>query len=316
MIAIGVVIVLGLGAGYAGVCALVYLQLTRVTADCSGDVQDPTSFTVAGVDTTPYRMPPAADIRFPARGDGGVTVAGWWEPVAAVDAPTVVLVHGLNGCRRNGPNLLAAGMLHRHGIAVLLIDVRNHGDATVVDGRTSAGNLEYLDVLGAVDWLRAQGVPAARIGLLGFSFGAATVMIAAGEEPAVAAVWADSSYADIRALIRDELRRVGYPTFLDVGAIAMGNFVTGRDLTALSPLAATAKIAGRAVFLTQGSEDERVDPASLRRLAAGVEAAGGSVETWQVDGARHVEALQRFTAEYERRMVGFFGVALGGVPSG
>ncbi|HLO35152.1 MAG TPA: hypothetical protein VK194_03685, partial [Candidatus Deferrimicrobium sp.] len=131
--------VLALGAGYVGASAFVYGQLTRVTAGCPGDAQDPTSFSIPDVDATPYRMPPAEDVRFPARLDAGVTIAASWEPVATLDAPTVILVHGLNGCRRNGPNLLAAGMLHRHGIAVLLIDVRNHGDSTVVDGRNAAG---------------------------------------------------------------------------------------------------------------------------------------------------------------------------------
>ena len=51
-------------------------------------------------------------------------------------------------------------------------------------------------MLGAWDWLAAQGVPKDRIGILGMSFGAATTVIAGGEEPGVRAVWEDSSFAD------------------------------------------------------------------------------------------------------------------------
>ena len=61
--------------------------------------------------------------------------------------------------------LLAAGMLHKAGMAVLLIDLRNHGDSTVVNGRYAAGTREYRDVLGGWDWLVAQGHPAARTGV-------------------------------------------------------------------------------------------------------------------------------------------------------
>jgi dipeptidyl aminopeptidase/acylaminoacyl peptidase len=291
--------------------AYVYDKLSRADANCpDADIQDPTSFTIDGIDTVPYRMPAPQTVSFPARNDASVTIAAWWEPVAAIDAPAVVLVHGLNGCRRNGPNLLAAGMLHRHGIAVLLIDMRNHGDSSVPNGRFTGGNNEYLDALGAFDWLRAQGVPAQRIGFLGFSGGAATAMIAISEEPEVAAVWSDSSFADIRGAIRDELSRNGYPPFLDVGAILVGKVLSGEDITARSPLKATAKLNGRPIFLTMGSEDDRLSPRYLAELANGVRDAGGVVDPWQVQGARHTEALLLHPAEYERRMVDFFERAL------
>ncbi len=298
---------------YMAASGLVYDRLSRARANCpDADIQDPTTFTIAGIDTLPYRMPAPQTVSFPARGDANVTIAAWWEPVANPSAPAVVLVHGLNGCRRNGPNLLAAGMLHRHGIAALLIDMRNHGDSSVSDGRFSGGNNEYLDALGAFDWLRREGVPAERIGFLGFSGGAATVLIAIGEEPEVAAVWSDSSFADIRGAIRDELRRNGYPAFLDVGAIVVGRVLTGDDITARSPLQATSKLHGRAIYLTMGADDERLSPGYLAELAAGVRANGGSIDPWQVQGAGHTQALLLYPAEYERRLVDFFRGALAG----
>lgn len=304
-------------ASYSAASVYVYDQLSRADATCPGTPpNDPTSFVVDDIDTTPYLMPAPRTVTFPARGDPDVTIHAWWEPAATLDAPTIILVHGLSGCKRSGTNLLAAGMLHRHGMAVLLIDFRNHGDSTVQDGRFAGGNDEYRDVLGAFDWLRAQGVPAERVGLLGFSLGAATVMIAMGEDQDVGAVWADSSYADVRVAIRDELERNGYPTFLDVGGVLVGKLLTGDDIAARSPLEATAKLNGRPIFLTMGSDDERLDPRYLADLANGVRAAGGSVEPWQVQGAGHTEALTLVPDEYERRLVEFFESALGGIPPG
>jgi dipeptidyl aminopeptidase/acylaminoacyl peptidase len=196
---------------------------------------------------------------------------------------------------------------------VLLIDMRNHGDSTVQDGRFAAGNDEYLDVLGAFDWLRAQGVPARRIGLFGFSGGAIASMIAMGEEPAVAAIWADSSFTDVGEALRDGLREAGVPTFFDGGAILAARLLTGEDISARSPLAATAKLAGRAVALTQGGRDEYLNPAYLEKLAQAVRTAGGDPVVWPVPDAGHTQAHFLHPAEYERRLADFFLRAVGGV---
>lgn len=326
VVLVAVIVVIGLSlVAYVGVSVVVYEQIGPVSPGCPAtegfvDIQDPTSFVASTevngvkhvVDTTPYWMPTPQTVTFPARDDSRITIAAWWEPAAAIDVPTVIVVHGRNGCRRNSGNLLAAGMLHKNGMAVLLIDMRNHGDSSVDDGHYAAGTDEYRDVLGAFDWLRSQGVPAKRIGLFGFSGGAIAVMIAMGEEPGVAAVWADTSVTDLREVIDDGLTARGLPTFFDVGAIAVGSLLDGHDIAALSPLAATAKLDGRPIFLTHGANDETLSPRYLDQLAAGVRAAGGKVDPWLVPGAGHTQAHFLYPAEYEQRLAGFFGPALGG----
>jgi dipeptidyl aminopeptidase/acylaminoacyl peptidase len=311
--------------GYVGFSTYVYNQLGPVTAGCPAtegfaDIQDPTAFsattTVGGVkhdvDTTPYLMPVPQTVVFPARSDPKVAIVAWWEPAATPDAPAVVIVHGRNGCRRNSGNLLVAGMLHRHDMGVLLIDMRNHGDSTVTDGLYAAGADEYLDVLGAFDWLRSQGVPAPRIGLFGFSGGAIATMIAMGEEPAVAAIWTDTSWPDVREVFDDGLRDGGLPTFFGAGAVAVGSVLNGVDIAGRSPVAALARLDGRPIFLLQGANDPTLKPRYLDELAAAIRAAGGTVDPWLVPGAGHTQAHFLYPDEYERRLVGFFGPALGG----
>ena len=297
---------------YGAASVLVYDQLSRVTAVCSGGRADPASYTIPNVDTTPYLLPEPTIASFPARDDARVTIAASWYPAAAgIDAPTVILSHGFTGCRFGPGDLLAAGMLHRHGIAVLMIDLRNHGDSTMVDMRFAGGVVEYRDVLGAWDWLRAQGVPEPRIGLLGFSLGAATTMIAMGQEPRIAAIWADSSYGDIGSAIRDELARNGYPTILKAGGVLAGKIIGGVDLESHSPLETTTLLHGRPIFLTHGLLDQRINVRYAYELAASVAAHGEVAGLWIVPGAGHTEAIRLHPAEYERRLSDFFLGALG-----
>jgi dipeptidyl aminopeptidase/acylaminoacyl peptidase len=208
--------------------------------------------------------------------------------------------------------LLAAGMLHRDGIAVLLIDLRNHGDSTVVNGRYAGGTREYRDALAGWDWLvDRRGFAANHVGLFGMSLGAATALIATGEEPRVPAVWEDSSYADLDVAVQAELTRNGYPTFLRFGGYMMARVRSGDNLLSLSPIGAVAKLDGRPIFITHGSADTRLSPTYAADLAAIVRAHGGSVEPWIVDGAEHTQAVVLVPAEYERRLDAFFDATIG-----
>lgn len=302
---------------YAAASAVVWHRLTTVGGDCPPAFagNDPTAFRVPGgptSDAVAQAMPVPETVELPSR-DPAITVAGWWLPAAEPDAPAVVVVHGHTSCRRDHTVLLPAGMLHRNGFSVLLIDLRDHGDSTLEDGRYAGGTEEYRDVLGAWDWLReAKGVPEARIGVLGISLGAATALIAAGEEPRVAAVWEDSSYADIGTAIRAELARNGYPTFLEAGGVAVARILSGDDLASRSPLEAVRQLGGRSLFVTHGTNDRRLDASYGEHLLAAAVEAGVRVDSWIVEGAEHVEAMLLHPADYEARLVRFFGDALAG----
>ncbi len=258
-------------------------------------------------------MPDYETVTFPSR-DPAITISAWYVPAAGVPAgPAVVVVHGHQSCKREDAILLAAGMLHKDGVSVLLIDLRNHGDSTVPNGRFAGGTNEYRDVLAGYDWLvNTRGFAPNRVGLLGMSLGAATVLIATGEEPKVAAVWSDSSYADIDVAIAGELERNQRPTWLRYGGYLMARIRSGDDLVSLSPLGAMAKLDGRPIFLVHGTADTRVKPAWAGELAAAVRADGGTVDPWMVEGSEHTQSILDQPAEYERRLDAFFKAALAG----
>ena len=302
-------------AAYGAASAVVWDKLTSVSTECGGRwaQNTPGAFEAPAeyaLDTSPWAMPAPEEVRIPSR-DPGIEIAGWWLPAAPVagegPAPAVVVVHGFTACRHDHAVLLPAGMLHRNGFSVLLIDLRDHGDSTREDGRFAGGTDEYRDVLGAWDWLRTeQGLPPASIGLLGISLGAATVLLATGQEPAVAAVWEDSSYADLGTAIDAELTREGYPTFLVPGGVLMARLISGDDLVSYSPLDAVGALDGRPLFITHGTSDERLSVAYGHTLEEAVRADGGNVESWYVEGAKHTEAMVTDPAGYEERLVAFF----------
>ncbi len=303
-------------AGYAMASAAVYDRLATLSGSCRDGLgtNDPTAFRPDGgeaVDTTPYLMPSPGSVSIPSR-TPGIDLAAWWIPGRSADAPVVLVVHGLAACRRDVTVLLPAGMLHRAGFAVLLVDLRDHGESSDEDRRQAGGTDEYLDVLGAWDWLRARGHPASTIGLFGASMGAATVLIAGGEEHDVAAVWADSSYADIASIVGDELQREGYPRILVPGTMLAARLVGGDDLETRTPIGATAAYRGRPVFVTHGLSDDRIHPRYGGAIVERLVAASADVEAWFVPGAGHTKAMLTDTAGYERRLVTFFGSTLEG----
>lgn len=201
-----------LGAGY-----LAYDQLSAVQSHCgtaSYPTQTPADFFITGTRVTPdvsaYHFSDYSDVSFPTRG-GGLTIRPWYTPPRDPEGPIVIVVHGYDACWRAWNVLLPAGMLHKAGFGVLMPDLRNHGESDGDGGRWAGGAKEYLYVLGAWDWLVGQGVPSSRIGLFGASLGAATVTIATGEEPRVAATWADSSYADFATAATEYANRRAIP---------------------------------------------------------------------------------------------------------
>jgi fermentation-respiration switch protein FrsA (DUF1100 family) len=128
----------------------------------------------------------------------------------------------------------------------------------------------------------------------------------------VAATWEDSSYADLPSIVRDELTRSGYPTFLDTGAALTARVVSGDDLTSFSPLDGVERLAGRPIFIIHGEKDERINVRYGHELADAAVAAGSTPSTWFVPGSGHTKAMIDHPDEYERRLVAFFRNSLAG----
>ena len=203
-------------------------------------------------------------------------------------------------------------MLWRNGFNVLLIDLHDTGDSTFDDGRSTIGNEEHRDVLGAWDWLvKEKGFDPKRIGLFANSLGSATANYAFGEEPRAAALFLQSTFGNLQQIIAAELARNGYPTFLAPAALVMGSVVTGENLFARNPVETIKKATGRPVYIVHTHADTRIDIGQSKQLAAAAKAAGANVTTWVPENGEHVQTPAVYPQEFEQRLVGFFRENLG-----
>jgi dipeptidyl aminopeptidase/acylaminoacyl peptidase len=269
-----------------------------------------------------------AAVSFPSR-DDAINIKGWLIPGVLADGRltvdrVIVAVHGTRTNRESpGDHLLElTAALAQHGFGVLSFDMRGMGESTPAP--LSMGALEQRDVLGAVDFLRHGTPPFPELGRpriiggLGISMGAATLLLAASREPAIAAVVSDSAYAEVVPLLEREIAKQNVapigrvPGVLAPGALVMARLLYGVDFFAARPVATIARIAPRPLLLIHGTADDYVPIANFRQLQAAAAAPSGSqVATWIVPGARHAQAFKKTGAEYVTRVVAFFDAALG-----
>jgi len=311
LIGIGIALVVLLVIGYFGMGYIIYDKLANVRGDCDEHLANrPDNFVLhkdwpAGFDVSQYYMSPYETVKFPSR-DPGIEVAGWWIPKDP-NAPAVILVDGLNGCKNSIAVLTPAGMLWRNGFNVLMIDLRDTGESTFDDGRSTIGNEEHRDVLGSWDWLvKEKGFDPKRIGLFANSLGGANANYAFSAEPRIAALFLQSTFGNLQQVIALELARNGYPTFLAPGALAAGSIVTGANLFARNPVTEIRKAAGRPMYIVHTRADTRVNIDQGEQLAAAAQAAGGNVTTWFPENGEHVQTPAVYPQEFEQRLVGFF----------
>jgi dipeptidyl aminopeptidase/acylaminoacyl peptidase len=245
------------------------------------------------------------DVRFAAR-DDEVQIAGWYVPHAGARR-AIVLVHGKDSSRASefgGRFVELAAALHARGFAVLLIDMRGHGVSG--DARFAFGLTERHDIMGATDWLRQQGFAPGSIGVLGVSMGAAAAIGAAAEEPAIGALVADCSYAEIYPLMQQHWTSAsGLPELFLPSTIFVGRFIVGHDLTQARPVAEIGMIAAP-VLIIHGAEDAFTPVANGRRLAA----AAPRAEYWEVAGAPHAGSYLADPQAYVERVATFFAKSL------
>jgi dipeptidyl aminopeptidase/acylaminoacyl peptidase len=257
-------------------------------------------------------MPEYEEVSFSSR-QAGITLSGWYIPSADPGAPAVVVTHGIGASKIASNALTVAGMLHKNGFNVLIYDIRNHGQSSKDNGRTSIGNKEYQDVLGAWDYLvNERGFDPTQVGLFGLSLGGASALNAFAEEPRVAAILVDSPFSDLRKIIAEELVRTGYPAILGPAGVLAARLFDGVDLLAHTPQDAIRKDAGRPIFIIHGTQDARINFHHSQALEALAKETGANVTVWYVEGADHVLSVFLQPEAYEQKMAAFYKKALHG----
>ncbi|MCY4639272.1 MAG: alpha/beta fold hydrolase [Chloroflexi bacterium] len=253
----------------------------------------------------------AEDVEFRSRG-GDVMLSGWYlggDPAAIPGddraPPAVVFVHGLNSVRSAHGAVELAARLVDLGYAVLLFDLRGHGSSG--DAPVSGGYFERWDVLGAYDYLvDERGHAPGDVGVIGFSMGAASAILAAAIEPGIAAIVADSPYASATELLaREAARETPLPGWLTPVFIPatelLADLVYGIDVGALEPQRVVARLA-YPLLVIHSAADRRIPVGHGERVA---KAARAGTVLWTTAGAGHVDSYTAFPDGYVERVAAY-----------
>lgn len=256
----------------------------------------------------PHVTPPVDDERpfqrvdFPSM--GGIRLAGWYgQGTGRRGTATIIVCHGW--ANHKGDMLGVAEVLRGFGFDVLLFDLHGWGDSD--RGPVTFGDRETGDILGAVRFLKEQRHgKAQRIGLIGFSMGAAAAIRATAQSSDIDALVADASYARLDVQVGRFFGQFMGPLWpvAYVPARWLGERLTGMAIGSVSPLQAIAQISPRPVLIIHGTRDRVVDVQDAKQL---YQAAGPPKTLWLVEGAGHAETRRVGPAEYwDARVVGFF----------
>ena len=258
---------------------------------------------------------------------GSARLAGWFVPAEETDGPdrpdhparprpAIAIVHGWESNR--GRSMAHIRYLHAAGFHCLVIDARGHGDNP--PEKLPVNVPEFgADAAAAARWLLARP-DVSSVGLLGHSMGGAGVIVAGASEPAVRAVVALSSPADLVRMTRKTFemadlhvpRMVATPLAYLTAAVLL--VPRRHSIDDASACVAASRYRGP-LLLMHGEDDRGVPVAHLELIAqaargARLDPGSAPVETAIVPGYGHRWLYE--AAEGRRRTASFFARELGG----
>ncbi len=246
---------------------------------------------------------PAEVVTFPAQGEA-YEVHGLYLPRPGASA-TILLCPGFR--RPLTDVLVIAKHLWAAGHQVLVFEHYGHGAS--IGTRVTLGYREVDDVLGAVAYAKRRA-PTTRVGAIGYSMGAATVIMAAARTPSLEAVVADSSFATLWSAIEVALRstlRCSLPSWVIGGLYHVTDWLLwwrmGYRLSHVEPLREIARLAPRPLLLIHGLGDTVVDPRDAFRL---YEAAAEPKTLWLLPATAHIRGYFSHPAVYTTKILAFF----------
>lgn len=218
----------------------------------------------------------------------------------------IVLCHGFHGCVADVHE--AAIVLQNLGYNVLSFDFRGHGESAGT--HTTAGFFEVFDVLGAIDYLNTRPeVDPNSIGLMGFSMGAATVIMASVLAPQVKAVIADSAFAALSDLLPGSFQHFfKVPRFpFATTTVWFTEKFAHIAHTQVNPYLALEQLrdSGRQLpfFFIHGENDRAIPVSQVHKL---YDLAPEPKQLWTVPGCRHIAGYNADREEYTARIAEFF----------
>ncbi|MFC1958071.1 alpha/beta hydrolase [Chloroflexota bacterium] len=250
---------------------------------------------------------PWEEVEFPSRGDE-IPLSGWYLPTDADDR-CIILVQGTE-YHRNDPYIRTLRLgrdLFQHGFSILLFDFRARGESE--GNRSSGGDREQWDLLGAIDYVTGRGIPVERIGLLGFSLGAGVAILVAAQEPRIPAIVSDSGFLDyMMDLQLLSIGRFRLPSWFAFFVTLAGRIFFSADFSRVRPAEVVDQLE-QPIFFIHGEDDPVVSAEESRELYNISDNQDDRI--WIVPRAEHVDIYRKMPASYTERVSRFFEQHIG-----
>jgi fermentation-respiration switch protein FrsA (DUF1100 family) len=247
-----------------------------------------------------------SDVSFPSS-QGGITLSGWFMP-AGQSTRTIILAHGYNEHRLGETAALPiARILVHNGYNVLAFDFRGEGHSG--GDLVSIGEYEPYDVRGAIQYIQQRFAgQQPRIGLLGFSMGAISVLRAAGADPSgIDAILSDSAIADLYQYLQGNAQKWTHLPSFPFNQLILWEapLVVGLDASKVRAIDAVRSLSHTPVLFVAGLADDTVPSSNSVDLYHA--APNPQDQLWLVPGAGHTDAFDAAPAAYTSHMLAFFG---------
>jgi len=265
------------------------------------------SYLAADLLTRPTNHADAIDARlvspravaWSSRTADGLTLRGWYCPTQG-HRRLIVLVHGMGA---SWDKMAAIGRaLHGRGYSILLFDLRGHGRSD--PARLSMGRREREDIRAVLAWAGAEGYTPDRIGWLGHSLGASTLLLEAARNPDIQVAVMDSPFGDLPDLLDRQLPKHSHlPRWFNPGILFVAHRAFGVRTDDLRPIRLASAWGTRPLLLIHGESDSIVP---VRQAYALADALGPACESIVLPGVEHVRAFRANPSGYVTRVDGFF----------
>ena len=252
------------------------------------------------VDPSRYGLPEPAQVLVP--GADGIKLASWYFPNPRNEHCAVIMLHGFGGARAEVVG--ATPIFWNRGCDLLLYDSRGHGDSS--PSLLTFGVHEREDLVLAIAWLsKRTRLPDRRIGLIGWSYGAAVSIQAAAQVPGIGFVIADSSYSSLADIARVQADKQfgAWARIFVPGALFVAGERAGFDPGKASPVAAIAHVQAP-VLLIHSRQDGFTPVDQSEKIYAHSDRARTRIviPSWP---APHAESYTKNPVAYTRIVDGF-----------
>lgn len=302
-------ILLSLGIVFLLVMALVFFISYKVMDTLLHHPRDTNVSYELNIDKTPYE-----EVEFKSLKNDN-TLRGSFFPANGLSNKasdqTIIVVHGYTSNRLvKGRTKKLVEHFVPKGYNVLAFDLSSQGESN--GNLITLGLNEKYDLLGAVSYLKSRDHAGDKIGVIGFSMGAATSLLAASESGDIKAVIADSPFRNAGIFLREGLPFFsGLPSFpFSYTSIWVGKWVMKVDLDSVSPMDAAKKIQNKPVMLIHGTGDQQISYKNTEAIFESLKN-NPDAEAWYPQNTEHIDAINHYPTEYFQRVDRFLDKYIG-----